>query len=117
MNKEEWKKVVERGPVVPPYFEPARSAGNLYAFDENGSLDFNEVIGEMPNTYYDKRWGDYYYYFSFSAYHPVENEPNNYYYYEFDEEEVIFDDDCNFIEIADTSSWKTEKEFLREEAE
>lgn len=116
MNKEEWKKVVERGAVVPPYFEPARSAGNLYALDENGSVDFNEVVGEMPNTYYDKRYADYYYY-SFSAYIPIENEPSSYCYYEFDEDEGTFDDSGVFTEIVDTSSWKTEKEFLKEETE
>ena len=69
MKREDWDKIVERGPVVPPSFEPAHSAQTIYWIGEIDGEPHKEYLGEMPNTYYDKRYVDWYYY-SFTALEP-----------------------------------------------
>lgn len=116
--EQKWAKIVDRGPVLLPSFEHARGSGNLYAVDKNGNLDYREVVGTMPNTYYDKRYRDFVYY-SFSAWCPVENEIGSFVYGTFDEDEGFYDDSETLVEVDPELfdvflTYQTEEEFLKE---
>lgn len=98
-DKEKWAKIVERGPILLPTFEHARSAGNLYAYDSDGELDLEDILGTMPNTYYDKSYRDYWYY-SFSAWTPCDNDMGSFYYSVFDEDEGTYEpDNVTYTEV------------------
>lgn len=112
MNKQEWQEIVERGPVVHPSFELAHRKQSLYWRGEIDGEYHEEYLGEMPNTYYDRRYADYVYY-TFTALIPDPDEIGMYTYRRTDEDEGVFEfDEWYSEEIEDTSLWKTEKEFL-----
>ncbi|SFB90324.1 hypothetical protein SAMN04488102_101344 [Alkalibacterium subtropicum] len=113
MNEKEWKKVVERGSVVPPYYEPAHSAQSVYWTGEIEGEHHEEYLGEMPQTYYDKRYVDWFYY-TFTALEPDPDEIGMYIYRRTDEDEGVFEfDEWYSTYIENTSHWKTEKEFMK----
>lgn len=120
--KEKWGKIVERGAILLPSFELSRGSGKIYSFKEDGTLDYDDVIGEMPNTYYDKSYVDWYYY-SFSAWCPDMGEIGMFTYTVFDEDEGSYElDTCTGVEVDEEDfdlilTFRTEKEFLEEEAE
>ena len=100
ITKEQWREIVSRGALVPPYYEPSRSAGNLYATHDDGSLNERVVVGYMPNTYYDKRYRDRVYY-SFTAFRPDADDIGVFFYNIFDKDEGTYDHDSCYIEIDD----------------
>ena len=114
--QKKWATIVERGAILLPTFEPSRSAGDLYYYGENGELDESEVVGTMPNTYYDKRFADWPYY-SFSAWEPSKDEIGVFHYTTFDEDDGSYDDSWTSVEIEpeyfdEYLVYRTEKEFL-----
>ena len=113
MKREEWQKIVDRGPFVLPTYEPSRSEGELYSMDpETGELDLDDVVGYMPNVYYDKRYADYYYY-SFTAIIPDGEEIGCYSRGVFDEDDGTFDDAYAYFEIEGSPlRFMTEKDFI-----
>lgn len=112
MNEEEWQKVVERGPFVINSYEPARPAGELFAFDNEGELDSEDVVGYMPETYFDRRFADYFYY-SFTAIIPDEDEIGCYYRCTFDEDQGSYDFSQNDVEIEGSPfNYMSEKDFV-----
>jgi len=118
--KNKWDKIVNRGPVLLPSFEHARSASGLYGVVD-GELNFDESLGYMPNTYYDKRFADWPYY-SFSAWTPVADEVGLFTYTVFDEDDGTCDDSTVGVEVSpelfdEFLKFKTEEEFLKEVAE
>lgn len=119
--KEKWEKIVDRGPILLPSFELSRDSGKIYSFKEDGTLNYDDVVGKMPNTYYDKSYRDWYYY-SFSAWSPQKDEIGMFTYTEFDEDGGSYDlDNCTGVEVAEEDfdlilTFRTEKEFLEEEA-
>lgn len=120
MNKDleqKWAKIVDRGPVLLPSFEPSRGAGELFAVID-GEIDYDQVVGHMPNTYYDKSYVDFYYY-SFTAWCPDHDEIGVFSYCRFDEDEGTYGDDEFFVEIEPEKfdvflTYQTEEEFLKE---
>ena len=68
----------------------------------------------MPNTYYDKRYVDWYYY-SFTALEPDPDSIGVWLYRRTDEDEGIFEiDDWYAEEIEYAHLWMTEEDFLNE---
>lgn len=113
MNEKEWQKIVDRGPFVLPTYKPSRSEGELYSMDpDTGELDLDDVVGYMPNTYYDKRFADWPYY-SFTAIIPDGEEIGCYSRGVFDEDDGTFDDAYVYFEIEDIPlRFMTEKDFI-----
>lgn len=117
ITKEQWQEIVSRGALVPPYYEPSRSAGNLYAIDDDGTLNESVVVGYMPNTYYDKRYRDWAYY-SFTAFRSDADNVGVFSYNVFDEDEGMYDFDGYSVEINDLdviNSFVPEKNLLEGE--
>ena len=115
--EQKWAKIVGRGPVLLPSFELSRGAGELFAVID-GAIDYDQVVGHMPNTYYDKSYVDFYYY-SFTAWCPDPDEIGVFSYCRFDEDEGTYSDDGFFVEIEPEKfdvflTYQTEEEFLKE---
>lgn len=113
MNKRiRWKKIKQRGNLLGRNIDcTARPAGNVYAFNDDGSLS-EKVVGTMPNTYYFIGHP----YTSYSALIPIGDKRNPFEY-----TRMIYDEDENCVDgwesvyIDNPFDWQTEEDFLMEE--